>query len=187
MFPDPFRGRAILRLRGVRALEGLAPEGGVDVFGFGRSCVDGLAWRCLGLRQGRQEPGAELPSKPWRHRAVEVALAQGLGVAEGDIRLAVGEAAKDEGFGVVRAEAPWAHADLRVRVLDGLAKQGQVWLITAVVRARRRQPSLLALRMFSKHLLKDSGVVGRRFPETLENPQPAADEALVDELQAKIQ
>ena len=121
-------------------------------------------------------------TKIW-HPPLTQTVSQGLEIAEGCLRFVISEAATEEGLSVVLAKAPRAHSNLRVRVLGGLSKKSQVWLVATIICSRRRRPVLPALRMFSQHLREDGRDVGRNFTKALGYSQPAADEALIEELQ----
>ena len=68
-----------------------------------------------------------------RASAVSPGAASLHSLAKGCLRFAIGEVATEEGLGVVRAEDPWPHSDLRVRVLGDLPKKSQVWLAANII------------------------------------------------------
>ena len=85
---------------------------------------------------------------------------------------------------VARVEAPWAHSDLRVRVLGDLPKKAHVWLVATIIWSHRRRPVFPALRMFAQHLREDGKDVGVFITNALIDSQSAADDALGMEPQA---
>ena len=76
------------------------------------------------------------------------------------------------------------YSDLRVRVLRDMSMKSQARLVATTICSRRRRPVFPpCLRMFIQYLCEDGRDFGRHFTKALEDSQPAADEALIEEFQ----